>query len=47
MVMKGAFWMLGKYKFITIMEGEFCKIIRYRICVSDQSFIFMEQNKIQ
>ena len=39
--------MLNKYKFITIMEGEFCKIIIYKICVSNQSFIFMKQNKNQ
>ena len=40
--------MINKYKFITIMEGEFCKIIIYKkICVSNQSFIFMKQNKNQ
>ena len=37
--------MLNKYKFISIMEGEFCKIIIYKICVSNQFFIFMKQNK--
>jgi hypothetical protein len=35
--------MLNKYKFITIRKGEFCKIIIYKICVSNQSFIFMKQ----
>ena len=39
--------MLKKYKFITIMEGVFCKIIVYKICVSNQYFIFMKQNKNQ
>ena len=39
--------MLKKYEFITIMEGEFCKIIIYKICVSNESFIFMKQNKNQ
>ena len=39
--------MLNKYKFITTMEGEFCKIITYKICVLNQSFIFMKQNKNQ
>ena len=39
--------MLNKYKFITIMEGEFCKIIIYKICVSNQSFISLEQTKNQ
>ena len=39
--------MLNKYKFITIMEGEFCKIIIYEICVSNHSFNFMKQNKNQ
>ena len=39
--------MLNKYAFITIMEGEFCKIIIYKICVSNQSLIFMKQNKNQ
>ena len=39
--------MLNKYKFITIMEGEFHKIIKYKICVSNQFFIFMKQNKNQ
>ena len=29
--------MLNKYKFITIMEGEFCKIIIYKTCLSNQS----------
>jgi hypothetical protein len=33
--------MLNKYKFITIMEGEFCKIIIYKICVSNQNIIQM------
>ena len=37
--------MVNKYKFIKIMEGEFCKIIIYKICVWNQSFIFMKQNK--
>ena len=37
--------MLDKYKFITIMEGEFCKTIIYKICVSNQYFMFMKQNK--
>ena len=37
--------MLNKYNFITIMEGDFCKIIIYKIRVSNQSFIFMKQNK--
>ena len=27
------------------MEGDFCKIIIYKIRVSNQSFIFMKQNK--
>ena len=35
--------MLNKYKFITIIEGEFYKISIYKICVSNQSFIFMKQ----
>ena len=35
--------MLNKYKFITIMEGEFYKISIYEICVSNKSFIFMKQ----
>ena len=39
--------MPNEYKFITIMEGEFCKFIGYKICVSNQSFIFMKQNKNQ
>jgi hypothetical protein len=39
--------MLSKYKFITKMEGEFCKIIIYNICVSNQSSIFMKRNKNQ
>ena len=39
--------MLNKYKFITIIEGEFCKIVIFKMCVSNQSFIFMEQNKNQ
>ena len=39
--------MLNKYKFITIMEGDFFKIIRYKICISNQSFIFTKQNKNQ
>ena len=39
--------MLNKYKFIKIMEGEFFKIIIYRIGVSNQSFIVMKQNKNQ
>ena len=39
--------MLNIYKFITIMEGDFCKIIIYKMCVSNQSFIFMKQNKNQ
>ena len=39
--------MLNEYKFITIMEGKFCKIIIYKILVSNQSFIFMNQNKNQ
>ena len=39
--------MFNKYKFTTIMEGEFCKIIIYKICVSNQSFIFMKTNKNQ
>ena len=39
--------MLNQYKFMTIMDGEFCKIIIYKICVSNQSFIFMKQNKNQ
>ena len=39
--------MLNKYKFITIMEGEFCKIIIYKTCVSNQSFVCMKQNKNQ
>ena len=33
--------MLNKYKFITIMEGEFCKIVVYKICVSNQYFILI------
>ena len=37
--------MLNKYKLITIMEGEFCKIFIYKICVLNQSFIFMKQTK--
>ena len=39
--------MLNKYDFITIMEGVFCKIIIYTICVSNQSFTFVKQNKNQ
>jgi hypothetical protein len=39
--------MLNKYKFITIMKGEFCKIIILETCVSNQSFIFMKRNKNQ
>ena len=39
--------MLNKYKSITIMEGEFCKIIIYKACVSNQYFSFMKQNKHQ
>ena len=39
--------MFNKYNFITIMEGEFCKVIIYQIYVSSQSFILMEQNKNQ
>ena len=39
--------MLNKYKFISIMEGEFCKIVIYKICVSNQYFISMKQNKSQ
>ena len=39
--------MLNTYKFITIMEGEFCKIIIYEICVSNQIFIFKKKNKNQ
>ena len=39
--------MLNKYKFITVLEGESCKIIIYKICVSNQSFIYMKQNKNQ
>ena len=35
--------MLNKYRFVTIMEGELCKIIICKICVSNQSFIFMKQ----
>ena len=34
--------MLNIYKFITIMEGEFYKIIIYEMFVSNQSFIFYE-----
>ena len=37
--------MLNKFKFITIMEGEFCKITIYKICVSNKYFIFMKLNK--
>ena len=39
--------MLDKYKFITIMEGEFYEIIIYKICVLNQSFLFIKQNKNQ
>ena len=39
--------MLNKYKFITFMEGEFFKIIILKIRVSNQSFIYMKQNKNQ
>ena len=39
--------MLNKYKFITIMEGEVCKIVIYKICVSNQSIILKKQNKNQ
>ena len=39
--------MLNKYKLIAIMEGKFCKIIIYKICVSNQSFSFMKQTKNQ
>ena len=39
--------MFDKYKFIAIMEAEICKIIVYKICVSNQSCIFMKQNKNQ
>ena len=37
--------MLNKYKIITITEGEFCKIIVYKICVPNQSFILMKKRK--
>jgi hypothetical protein len=33
--------MLNKYKFITIMEGEFCKIVIYKIFVSNQNIVHM------
>jgi hypothetical protein len=33
--------MLNKYKYITIMEGEFCKIIIYKICVSNHNIVQM------
>ena len=39
--------MLNKYKYITIMEGEFCKIIIYEMCVSNKSFMFLKKNKNQ
>ena len=39
--------MLNKYKFIPIMEGEFCKIIIYIIYVSNKYFNFMKHNKNQ
>jgi len=39
--------MLSKYELIIIMEGEFCKFIIYKICVSIQSSIFMKLNKNQ
>ena len=39
--------MLNEYKFIIIMEGDVCKIIIYKICVSNQSFIFMKKDKNQ
>ena len=29
------------------MEGEFCKIIIYKICVSNQYFIFWKKNRNQ
>ena len=37
--------MLNKYIFITIMEGEFCKIIIYKICVQ-KNLLFL-WNKIR
>ena len=39
--------MLNKYEFITIPEGELCKIIIYKTCVLNPSSIFMKQNKNQ
>ena len=39
--------MLNKYKFITIMEEVFFKLIIYKICASKHSFVFMKQNKNQ
>ena len=38
--------MLDNYKFLTIMEGEFCKAIIYKICVSNQSFILRNKLRI-
>ena len=35
--------MLNKYLFLTVVEGEFCKFIIYKICVSNQSLTFMKQ----
>ena len=39
--------MLNKYKFFTIMEGEFCEIIIHKMWVSNQSLFFMKQNENQ
>ena len=33
--------MLNKYKFITIVEREFCKTIIYKICVSNHNIVHM------
>jgi hypothetical protein len=32
--------MLNKYKFITIMEENFCKVVMYKICVSNQFYLY-------
>jgi hypothetical protein len=32
--------MLNKYKFITIMEEKFCKVVMYKICVSNQFYLY-------
>ena len=39
--------MLNKYRFITIMEGEFCTIIVYKYVYQINLFLFMKENKNQ